>query len=112
MSGKSKATARLCVVAAGLLGVFGALALDVFAVAADRPAAILFPARLSSADASAEILAAGGLPVTETRLFFWSGVVWIAAPGAPDFLAQIKARGALAVINPLGLGGCLFAGPR
>ncbi len=112
MSGRSKAAARLCVIVAGVLGVLGALSLDVFAVGDDRPAAIMFPAQVSSADASAEILAAGGLPVTETRLFFWSGVVWIAAPGSPDFFAQIKARGALAVINPLGLGGCLLAGPR
>lgn len=92
--------------------MLGALSLDVFAVPEDRPAAVLFPAGVPPDAAFKTIVAAGGLPVSETRLLFWSGVVWIAAPGSPGFFRRVKSHGALAVINPLGLGSCLLAGPR
>jgi hypothetical protein len=102
--------ARVCAIAAGVFAVLGALSLDVLAVAQDKPAAVLFPTEMSADDAFKVIVAAGGLPVEETKLVLWSGTAWIAAPGDPEFFARVKAHGALAVINPLGLGGCLLAG--
>ena len=107
-----EALASICAIAAGLSAVVGALSLDIFAVRSDRPVAILFPARMAPDDAFRSIIAAGGLPVREAKLRLWGGVVWIAAAGDKEFFEQVKGHGALAVINPLAVGGCLLAGSQ
>jgi hypothetical protein len=101
----------LSAVSAGLFAVMAALALDVFATRVDLPAAILFPSEVSHDDAFRFVVAAGGRPIRDARLRLWSGTVWIAAGEDPDFFQRVTALGALAVINPLALGGCLLARP-
>jgi hypothetical protein len=100
-----------CAASAGLLAVVAAIALDVFATRPDLPAAILFPADASREQAFRIVIAAGGRPIRDARFRLWDGVVWIAAGDDPDFFQRVTALGALAVINPLALGGCLLARP-
>ena len=69
----------VCAVSAGLFAVVAAIALDVFAIRPDLPAAILFPSEVRRDDAFRIVVAAGGRPIRDARFRLWSGVVWIAA---------------------------------
>ena len=110
--GTRNSLSAMCAMAASLFAVLGVLALDIFVPVADSPAAILFPPATPPEEAFHTIIAAGGLPLNERRLVLWGGVVWIAAAGEPGFLDRVTRLGALAVINPLALGGCLLRDPR
>ena len=109
--GQRQFIGSLSAVSAGLFAVVAAIALDVFATRADLPAAILFPPDASREEAFRTVVAAGGRPIRDARFRLWSGVGWIAAGEDPDFFQRVTALGALAVINPLALGGCLLARP-
>ena len=102
----------MCALFAALFSVVGALALDVFAIRPGLPAAILFPQEASREDAFRMVVAAGGRPIRDARFRLWTGIVWIAAGEHPDFLQRVKSLGALVVINPLALGGCLLTRPQ
>jgi hypothetical protein len=94
-----------------ILAFFGVSALETFSINPERPAAILFPESVSSDQAFAALIAAGGLPIRPGRSRLSDGVVWIAAPGAPDFFDKVKSYGAWAVINPFAFGGCFLVTP-
>src|SRR5688572_1687101 len=61
------------------LALVAVMALEVFAINPERPAAILFPAGISEEQAYLAIVGAGGLPVRPARSVLHDGVVWIAA---------------------------------
>jgi hypothetical protein len=90
---------------------FAVSGLETFSINPDKPAAILFPKSVSSDQAFAAVIAAGGLPVRPARSALSDGVVWIAAAGTPDFFDKVKSYGAWAVINPFAFGGCFLVKP-
>jgi hypothetical protein len=93
-----------------LLAFLGVSGLETFSIDPGKPAAILFSDRMSSEQAFAQLLAAGGLPIRPARSALGDGIVWIAAAGSPDFFARVKASGAW-VINPFAFGGCFLVIP-
>ena len=94
-----------------VIAFFAVSGLETFSINPDKPAAILFPKSVSSDEAFAAVIAAGGLPVRPGRSVFSDGVVWIAAAGTPDFFDKVKSYGAWAVINPFAFGGCFLVKP-
>jgi hypothetical protein len=94
-----------------VVAFFAVSGLETFSINPDKPAAILFPKSVSSDEAFAAVIAAGGLPVRPARSALSDGVVWIAAAGTPDFFDKVKSYGAWAVINPFAFGGCFLVKP-
>lgn len=94
-----------------VVALFAVSGLETFNINPDKPAAILFPKSVSSDQAFAAVIAAGGLPVRPARSALSGGVVWIAAAGTPDFFDKVKSYGAWAVINPFAFGGCFLVKP-
>ena len=98
--------------ALAFFGLFGVAGLELFAINADRPAAVLFPVGVSETQAFLDVVSSGGLPVRVTRSVFGAGVVWIAAANDPAFFSNVRSNGALIVMNPMAFGGCLLVAPR
>jgi hypothetical protein len=97
--------------ALAMLAFIAVSSLETFSLNPDRPVAVLFPSTLSSERAFAALVAAGGLPIRPATSAFSHGPIWIAAAGAPDFFAKVRALGAWAVINPFAFGGCFLVKP-
>jgi hypothetical protein len=92
------------------LGFLGVSGLETFSIDPNKPAAILFSDDVSADQAFAQLVATGGLPIRPARSAVGDGVVWIVAPGSPDFFDRMKATGAW-VINPFAFGGCFLVKP-
>jgi len=86
--------------------------LEVFAVAPQRPAIVLFPAGTSDEQGLEAVVRAGGMPIRTVRPVIGAGVVWIAAMDDPAFVARVRSNGASLVLNLSALTGCLLKEPR
>ena len=89
-----------------LLSIAG---LDLFALNAGRPAAIVFPGSVSAEDGLRIVVAAGGLPIRPERSAILDQLVWVAAADDPAFFSLVRELGAWFVVNPTAFGGCLLA---
>ena len=94
------------------IGFLAIICLDLFVVDPAKPVAVVFAATTSADDALLAVAAAGGRPIRLQESALTDHRIWLAEADSPDFFDRVRANGALTVVNPYALGGCLLLTPR